>query len=184
MNKRGRLTLVVSIVALIVLVILLFLYFALLKPANVKSSGITFIENPAQGLTTEEAIASFNESFVFYVLYSIKAYELHNPPLSNNDPEIEFRVDDDVYNAIIQNGIIKVAKRAIENPDAIIITTKMEGVKMVQNKDYIQESFASGKSGIDLKASKTTLFGKGYLNLYTELTGKSITGNIIRIYVG
>ena len=51
-----------------------------------------------------------------------------------------------------------------------------------QNVDYVALSFESGNSQIELLESKSTLFGKGYLSLYQELTGKSVTGNIIKIY--
>ena len=182
MNKKGSRALIISIVVLLIFVVILFFFFALFRPSYSKGYNGVAIPNPTDGLTTEQAIASFNESFVSYILYSIKAYNLHNPPLSSNDPRIEFKIDSDLYWAVIQNGVIQVSKTEMNSPDVIITTTKEEGVKMVQNKEYIQQSFSSGKSGIELLASKATLFAKGYLSLYTSLTGKSVTGNVVRIY--
>ena len=49
---------------------------------------------------------------------------------------------------------------------------------------YIKESFSSGKSEFELVANKATLFSKGYLSLYKDLTGKGITGSVIGIYLG
>ncbi len=46
--------------------------------------------NPAEGLSVEQAIVEFDESFVYYLLFNIKAYNLHNPPLSSAEPRIEF----------------------------------------------------------------------------------------------
>jgi hypothetical protein len=183
MNKRGW-VLWVSIALIAALIIAIFLYFALFKPNNSGAySGETLI-NPVEGLSDKQAVLAFDESFVFYLLYSIKAYNLHNPPLSSDTPKIEIKVGDDVYNAEIKKGEIIVGKGAIEGEDIVIGTTKEEAVKMLRDRNYVTQSFNDGKSEIEMVAGKTTLFAKGYLNMYTELTGKSITGNIIRIYTG
>lgn len=182
MEKRGRMALVISVIVVVILIVMTFFYWALFRPGYSNSNSGTTLLNPASNMSLEEAISNFNESFVKYVLYSIKAYDLHNPPLSKDYPKIGFSIGEDNYLAVIQNGVIIVTKSDFSSVDAIIKTDKTEAVKMVQNKAYIQESFSSGRSSIELKAGKATLFSKGYLNLYTELTGKSITGNVIRIY--
>jgi len=51
---------------------------------------------------------------------------------------------------------------------------------MINDKNYIEQSFKDGTSQIELVATKTTLFSKGYLSLYTDLTGESITGMVLR----
>lgn len=53
---------------------------------------------------------------------------------------------------------------------------------MIRDKNYVEESFRNGKSSIELVAGKTELFEKGYLALYTKITGKSITGSAIKIF--
>ena len=53
---------------------------------------------------------------------------------------------------------------------------------MMKDANYIKDSFISEKSSINLLADKTTLFTKGYLNIYNELNPSSVTGNIIKIY--
>lgn len=164
------------------LIIAIFFYFALFKPQNAGAYHGASIANPALNLTMQEAIQKFDESFVFYLLYSIKAYNLHNPPLSRDTPKIEIIVGNDAYNAAVSKGIISVNKGAINNEDIVIRTTKEEAVKMVKDKNYVTQSFDEGKSTIELIAGKTKLFAKGYLNMYTELTGKSVTGNVMRIY--
>ncbi len=186
MSNRGGWILWASIGLIVLLVIGIFLYFSLYhkdyssKYSDKLSSGQ--IVNPVSGLSMEQAVQQFNESFVYYLLYSINAYNLHNPPLSSDTPKIEIYVDSDVYNAEISNGEIYVAKGEISTEDIIIKTTKEEAVNMLQDKKYISQSFSSGNSQIQLVASKVTLFGKGYLSLYNQLTGKGITGNVIRIY--
>lgn len=181
MNKRGKWILWLSIILIIILVIALFFYFTLFRPRS-SVYDEQEVENPASGMSSEQAIAAFNESFVFYLLYNIKAYNLHNPPLSSDAPRIEIYVGEDVFNAIVEKGEIKVSKGGILEEDIIIRTTKEEAVAMMNDKNYVTKSFNDGKSTIELIAGKTTLFAKGYLNLYNELTGNSITGNVMRIY--
>ena len=68
--------------------------------------------------------------------------------------------------------------------DVIINTTKLEVVRMMNDRSYISKSFGSGKSEMIFVADRSTLFSKGYLNLYDQLTGRSITGNIVRMTLG
>lgn len=182
MNKKGAWWLWVSIVLVVLLIILAFLYFVLFKANNESVYAGRQLANPITNLTDEQAIVSFDESFVSYLLYEIKAYNLHNPPLSSNYPKMEIDVGEQVFNAVVKKGIIEVGRGPIAGNDVIIKTTAGEAVKMLRDKSYVTKSFNDGLSGIELVAPKTTLFAKGYLNLYTELTGKSVTGNLIRIY--
>ncbi len=181
MNKEGKWVLWVGVSLIAVLLILTFLYFILFKPNNASVYSGIDIKNPVLLMSDEQALAAFDESFVFYLLYSIEAYNLHNPPLSSDRPKIEVNVDDEIYNAVINKGMINVTKGEILGEDIMIKTSKAEAIIMLRDKNYIAESFESGESEIVLVADKTTLFAKGYLNMYTELTGKSITGNMIRI---
>ena len=118
-------------------------------------------------------------SFVYFLLYSINAYNLHEAPLSDDEPKIEIFIEDEVYSASVKKGEIYVSKQGTEKKDIIIHTTKEEAVKMIQSKEYIEQSFQEGKSTIETISDKTVLATKGYLELYTELTGKSITGAFI-----
>jgi len=130
--------------------------------------------NPAAGLTDEEAIAQFDESFVSYVLVEIKAYNLHEPIFSSDTPEIEITVGEDIYNAEIIDGKIFVSEGLSDDEDIIISTTAEEGVKMLRDAGYIDDSFRDGLSGIEMTAGKVELFSKGYLEIYSELTGEEI----------
>lgn len=187
MNKRGKWQIVLAIVLVVVLVVTLFLYFALVGPDyssrydSYKEDGS--LVNPVSRLSTEDAVEQFDDEFIYYLLYQIGAYNLKAPPLSSDYPKISINVGDSFYNAEIKKGTIIVSEGDIENPDIRITTTKLEAVLMLQDENYIQESFNNGNSAVELLAPKAKLFAKGYLNLYTNLTGKSITGNVIRIYV-
>lgn len=178
--------LVLGIVLIILLLIGAFLYFALVgvdysaRYREYDKSGKLI--NPVLKLSTEEAVKEFNEDFVYYLLYQIQFYNLRSNALTGDKPRVSIYADEDIYSAEIDKGKIIVNKNKIDNPDVIIHTTKVEGVLMLQDSKYVVESFNSGKSKIELVADKASLFSKGYLKIYSKLTGKSVTGNIVRIY--
>lgn len=189
MNKGGRWVFwVLGILLVIILIALMFLFFIIYSPDNAHlyddaiSSGN--LVNPVGNKSVEQAVQDFDESYIFYLLYSLKAYNLHNPPLSSSKPVIEIQLEDEVFNAEVQNGLIKVYSGSIENEDIVIETTREELVWILKDKVYLQESFSSGKSEMRLLADKTTLFSKGYLTLYEEAQGKGITGGVIGVYFG
>lgn len=180
MNKRGSWIYWVSMSSVFLLIVTAFLYVALFKPNN----GSREMVNPISGMSIDEAVNNFDSSLVVYLLYSMGAGNLHNPPLSSDYPRLEVVVDGERYNAVVKNGEISVGDGQIAGEDIILETTKEESVKMIQDKNYIAQSFREGRSSIDTVASKTKLFSKGYLTFYNEIMGKSITGNVVRIYVG
>ena len=129
------------------------------------------VRNPVEGLSDEQAAAKFDEGFVSYLLYSIGAGKLHNPPFSSNTPKIVFFIDDDIFNAEVKNGGIVVKKGNINDADIMIITSKEEGVKMLRDRNYVVKSFSDGKSSFSALADKLSLLSKGYLDMYNKLTG-------------
>jgi len=181
MDKRGAWAFWISIILVVLFIVFLFLYLALFNSNNEGVYMGRVIENPVLSLSDEQALLDFDESFVFYLLYNMKAYNLHNPPLSSDYPKIELDVGGEIFSASVKKGLVSVTDVQILNKDIIIRTTKEEAVKMIRDKDYILQSFGDGKSTIEFVAGKTILFAKGYLNFYNSLTGKSITGNLIRI---
>lgn len=173
--------LILGIILLILLVGGMFLYFITASPSNPK----TEIEKPIKNLSQEEAFLQFNESYIGYLVFAIGGWKLHNPPLSDDTPKIKVIVDEEVYVSEIINGEIKTEKKEIEEEDIIIRTTKQEIINSIlagDMKTYIKQSVQEGKTSFELKASYTTLFSKGYLNIYKEITGKSFTGSVIRIF--
>jgi len=124
-----------------------------------------------------------DESYISYILNELGAFKLSNPPLSSDTPKIETQVGELIFNSEIVNGNIITEKGYVENEDIRIITTREEVINALQStnlKIYIQGSVASGKTTLVLISSYKTLFYKGYLNLYKDITGQSFTGAIIR----
>ena len=173
MNKKGFSKMVVFLCILVVVGIIFISYLlfnALHSSKSTSSQGVDL--NPVGNLSIEQATAIFNESFVSYFLYSINVDKLHNPPLSSDTPKINFFIDNDVYNAEVKSGVIKVGKGNVDGEDIIIKTTKVEAVKMIKDKSYVSNSFVNGSSEIELVASKAKLYSKGYLSLYGDITGQ------------
>ncbi|MBX4212210.1 hypothetical protein KW787_01995 [Candidatus Pacearchaeota archaeon] len=177
-NKKWVMTL--SVIFVIVLALLMLFYFFLYTPSDNYGTQQLGIANPVGNMTVEQAITHLNESFIFYFLYSIKAYDLHNPPLGNDTPKIQFVIGANHYYGIVENGNIRVATGNLVGKDIILKTSPREAILMLKDRSYIASSFQSGNSSVELVADKTTLFAKGYLNIYKELTGKTITGSIVR----
>ena len=160
----------------------LFYYFFMRTP---QFSEIIKIENPAQGLSAEQARIGFDESYIDYMIFAIDGWKLHNPPLSKDIPKIKVIVDNETYVSEITGGQIVTEKKDIDKEDIIITTNKEEMVNAILSfeiKQYIKNSVAEGKTSIELVAGYTTLFSKGYLSLYEEITGESFTGSVIRIF--
>lgn len=183
-EKRGKWMLISFLVIIIIFLILiiLYLFFFHKNYDSLYNERITNnqLVNPLGNYSEEEAINLFNEDFVYYILYIIKAYNLHNPLLSSDTPKLEFIIDDLIFNAEIVKGEIMVDSGSIDKKDIQIRTTKKEAINMLKDEAYVSVSFEEGKSAIELVSGKAILFEKGYLSLYTELTGKSITGDLIK----
>ncbi len=187
MGERARPFLWISWGMVLLLILALFLYFSLAQ--STKDTAYVHelaggMVNPVLTLSDAEATLQFDSSYVKYLLYAIGAHRLHAPPLSSDDPRLAVVLDGVNYSAYVHQGAITVSLDPVMNPDVIIYTTRAELVMMLRDETYVQTAFRSGSARIVLVASKTTLFGKGYLQLYTALTGKSITGNVIRIVAG
>lgn len=183
MDRRGAFALGFSFFVVLAFVVWIFIFFAFYKAPGLEQSYINSdVKNPITGFSIEKASNNIDKDFVYYLLYSFKAYNLHNPPLSRDNPKIEIIVGDEIYNAIIKNGEIVVSKGEIKNMDIVIRTPPDEMIKMMNNKDYAKLSFNSGNSQIVIMNSKSILLAKGYLNLYGEITGSGITGNVIKMF--
>lgn len=181
MKKKGvakwlRVLLIILLVVAILLAILVLILLVLKisAPEGVETADTkpSILENPIRNLTDQQAQEKLNETFVTYLLYTIGADKLHEPPLSSNAPEMNLFIDELDFGAQIRQGMITVTDEPVDTEDIIIRTTRAEAVKMLRDKEYITTSFNTGASQIELVASKTELFTKGYLSLYTELTGE------------
>ena len=176
--KKNRTALIVGIILVLMLIICAFLYLALSKPNYPKQ----VVNNPITGSTENLVIG---EEHLLYVLSELGAYNLHNPPASGDTPKIEVLVDSDKFNAEVQGGKLSVQKGESSSPDIRISTTRSEVISAISSgnvKEYMKSSVNSKKTNVELVEGYSRLFFKGYLTLYQEMTGKSMTGSVIRIF--
>ena len=160
---------IIGIVLTLIIILGVLMYFFLFS-SNSYNNG-TPLRNPIEGLSDEQAVELFDESFVKYLLVNIGAGELRKNPLTGDTPKIELYVGDKIYSAEIIKGRVNVYVGEIEGEDIIINTPILEAIKMIRDKNYIKESVSLGKSEIEIVNSKTNLAIKGYVKIYTSLTG-------------
>ena len=118
-----------------------------------------------------------NENIIGYLLTKFGVNNLHNPPLSKDTPKIEVIIDDKTYNAEVIKGSINVDEGQIDNEDIKILMTRQDVINIINStspSDTISNSINEGTIKLEVVASKTKLFSKGYLSLYEKFTGNKL----------
>lgn len=177
----GKITLplIIGIILIVLVIVVAFVYYVLANPGYPKPA----LENPSANAVESEII--IEPIHVTYLLNELGAYNLRSTPLTGNNPVIEIRVGEDNFKSVVTRGVIETSKGFAENPDIKIFTLREEVAKAIVSgniKDYMRGSISEGKTTIELATGYSTLFAKGYLSLYKELTGKSFTGSVVRIF--
>ncbi len=109
--------------------------------------------------------------FITFILNEIGAWQLHKNPLTFEKPVLNFKVEDKMFNSIIDNEIT-TTKGFHENADIEFTTSKQEVVKTIESKnpkESVKEYVNSGDIKITILASQPQLFAKGYKNFYDSL---------------
>lgn len=168
--------------SVIAIVVFFFLYVMPNISWNSDKSASVVVENPMQSIMAsnkskveivEAGENEFDMSYINYVLFSMGAWKLHSPPLSNDVPRIEFVIDK-TYNSEIVDEEIFTYEGGIDDEDIIITSTKEEVINAILAEDmveYMKQSVIDGKTGFNMKADNSVLFGKGYLVMYKDMTG-------------
>lgn len=120
----------------------------------------------------EQGVMEFDEDYINYILVVLGVGYLHKSPLLEN-PLIEFVLGDEVWGSEIIGGVPNSEKKEIDNEDLRISISKQEAVEALLAEDieqFMKDSVAEGRTGIEMVAGKTELFSKGYLEMYGELT--------------
>ena len=96
-------------------------------------------------------------------------YNLHNIPLTENNPRVQVYLDDVLYSIEVIKGELYVRNEEIDDPDIIVRTTLDEVVKIIENQEYAKGSFNSGKSSVEIVAGYLELLLKGYAKIYSMM---------------
>ena len=110
------------------------------------------------------------KELIKYILILMRAYNLHNPPLSSDTPKMEFDMEGEKFNAEVIKGEIYVNEGPIEGEDVRINSNWGEAVVMSQGLEYVKTSFGSGRSTIEQVCDTKICFLKGYKEIYDELS--------------
>lgn len=131
---------------------------------NDPAAFFSFIQDKLANQSEENLSIIIKESITYALIY-LKAYNLHNPPLSSDTPRMQFLIDDDYYNSEIIEGEIYTRDGQAAMPDITITTSQEEILKMTASSGYIQKSILSGTSELTTNTDIATLYFKGYLEL-------------------
>ncbi len=190
-KKRNYTKIIVTLIVLLIILVLSVLSFVMYKYVlpNFQLGGSSEegsnYPNPMNSLINSgknktelvlEGEQSFNESYINYVLFSMGAWNLHSTILSGNLPKIEVQVDE-TYSSEIIKGEIFTSLGEIEDEDIVIVTEKKEIIEAILSEDigeYMKDSVRNKRTEIQMVAGYTELYGKGYLEMYGELTGESV----------
>jgi hypothetical protein len=181
--KRGA-TFVLSILSVGLAVTALFLYVSLARPtvtaqAIAESTGT--LDNPVYPLTTDQALAQFNSTFVLHALYLLDASYLHELPLTHDAPRFHVIIDGVTYGVEVKKGVISVVSQPFSRVDLALITTRRDLIAFLRDPSSEQDSLMDGTSTIVLFADKSELLGKGYAHFFRRLFSTSTLQGIIEL---
>ena len=186
MKKRWWVLIIILMILTAIVAVFYILYFQI----PIRFTSEQNIVNPAKTLSPEQAILDFNESYADYLIFLIGGQKLHNPPLSSNNPKIKIVLGEEIFISEVNKGVINTRRADLDEVDLIIRTSRQEIVNAILSSDaklYLKQSVSSGNIQLEMVGSYPSLFSKGYLGLYKEITGEEIegegiTGKIIRIF--
>lgn len=184
--KRVLIILGIMIIIAMILTIVFFTDF-FTKPKNT-----IVLENPlkdiiirntdAQGQVNTDAviqqgIQEFNINYINYLLAALGVNKLHKSLVGYGNPIVEFHLDNEVWSSEIIKGGLNTQKAPAQDLDLKIIISKQEAVLALLSpniEQFMKDSVYNGNTKIEMIAGKVELGSKGYLAMYTQLTGEEV----------
>jgi len=123
-----------------------------------------------------QGVLEFDGNYINYLLAALGAGNLHKSLLYGN-PFIEFNLGDETWSSELVKGALNTKKQSIDNEDLIITISKQEAVQALLSpniEQFMKDSVNNGGTQIEMIAGKTELFSKGYLDMYSQLTGEVV----------
>ncbi len=124
-----------------------------------------------------QGVLEFDENYINYLLAALGVSNLHKSLLYGN-PIIEFNLGDETWSSELIKGALNTKKQSVDNEDLIITISKEEAVWALLSpnvEQFMKDSVNDGGTQIEMIAGKTELFTKGYLDMYTQLTGEVVS---------
>lgn len=185
LKKSLKILAILTIIAIILAIAFFSGFFT--KPRNM----IT-LENPlkdivirntnAQGQVNieaiiQEGITEFDQDYINYLLAALGVNSLHKSLVGYGNPVVEFSVEGETWSSEIDNGGLLTQKSPAQDPDLRILISRQEAVQALLSPNiegFMKESVYNGNTQIELVSGKIELGSKGYLKMYTDLTGEEV----------
>ena len=181
----------ILLVVFLIIVVLAIVYFVGFSTKNTKQNRPTIvIENPLKNIVyanvnengevnkekvIEQALLEFDVNYINYILIALGINNLYKSKVGFGNPKVEFDLDGEVWSSEINNGNLNTKKESIDDEDIRIIVSKKEIIESLLVKDiegFMIESVKSGRTSIEMISGKPELLSKGYLKMYSGLTGE------------
>ena len=124
-----------------------------------------------------EGVINFNVDYINYIMAALGIGKLHKSLMGYGNPVIEMNLNDEVWNSELKDGGLYSLQGDSDDEDLRVIMTKEEAVKALLSSDiagFMKNSVTEGNTKIEMIAGKIELGSKGYLEMYSELTGESV----------
>ena len=117
----------------------------------------------------EQSIKNFNVDYINYILISSGVNELHKSLIGYGNPSIEIVINDEIWNAEINDDTLITKKSSADNEDLKIYISKEQIIDALLSEDpakFLKDLFLEGSIKTELMVSKTEILSKGYLGMY------------------
>ncbi|MAG02309.1 hypothetical protein CMI42_03150 [Candidatus Pacearchaeota archaeon] len=124
----------------------------------------------------EQAILDFDLDYINYILIALGVNNLYKSKIGFGNPRVEFKIDDEIWSSEIINNNLNTRKSSIDDPDVRFHMSKEEIIESLLSSNlnqFVINSVSSGRTQIELIAGKPELLSKGYLKMYSDLTGNN-----------
>jgi hypothetical protein len=124
-----------------------------------------------------QGVLEFNQDYILYLLAALGIQNLHKSYIGYGNPLIELQIDTEIWNAEVTNNGISIQNQPANEEDLIISISKQEAVKAILSSninEFMKESVYNGGTRLEKVAGNIELGSKGYLEMYTQITGEVI----------
>ena len=124
---------------------------------------------PRQEVTIDQI--EITPDFISYLLNELSVWRLHKSPLNIEKPIINFKVGGKNFYSEIGNEI-KTYTGLSEKADLQFNTNKADIINAITSNNpqaVLEQSLTNGQTQLEIFASETELFSKGYLKFYNFL---------------
>jgi len=157
-----------------------------------KSENKIVLENPLkdlvyantneQGLVNkqaviDQAILEFNAEYINFLLIALGVGNLHKSYIGYGNPIVQLNLDGTSWTSEISNKQLQTSQTSSEDKDLLITLSRQEAIEALLSPDmsaFMKNSVINGNTQIEMIANKAELASKGYLAMYTQITGEEI----------